>query len=856
MVFSASKAGAALKKCLPFISAILFLGAVWALHRELRETSFAELKATVHGMSWTALLLSLLAVGADYLLLTLGDWFAVREAGGSIPYRRVALVSFIGNAVGFNVGASLLSGGSVRYRLYSSLGMQPAQIARVVALSQIVFFFGISGISGVALLFAPGEVLASLGWPPLARYGVGALCLGVPIFLLALRIAVGKERELSVAGHAVPLPQASVLAKQYVVGFLDPILASFALYFLLPGGGVSAASFCAAFVVAALAGAASQVPGGLGVFDASLVMILSSHYPKAALLSALLVYRLLYYVVPLVAAVLLLVFVELRDRAARELGRLASLLPYALALWTFLAGAGLLLTTAVPLQGSRLALLRAVVSLPVLELSHFLKSILGTSLLFLSWGLARRMRSAWTMSVATLGMAAVATLASGLNVHLALFLLLTSAALAVSRRRFYRLSCFSTFSAPPAGWLAMAAVVIMVVVWFGFFSFRHVEYAGELWWKFAFSRSAPRFLRAMVGIGISVLAALFLMWLRPARSVGASPDERAMRGLVAVSADSDAALALLGDKRFAFSGDGSAAVMYAPSGDFWIAMGNPIGIREGACDAIWRFCEEADRVGAKPVFYEVDDTWLSVFHDVGLHIQPIGEEGVVDVSDMTEGMAGGKWKHIRSTCQHLRGEGCTFRLLEETERNAAMPLLRAISDEWLAHMHGREKGFSLGFFDEAYLANFPIAIVEREGKPMAFSNLWLGGTSEQFSVDLMRYSDSAPEGIMTLLFVETMLWGRAKGFRFFKLGMTPLSSMNPDNSLWERGAEFIYRHGGRFYNFQGLRMYKEKFHPEWRKKYLVYPNAVTLPLILPQLVRLISAPDRRDHPKTTTPMAQ
>ena len=844
MAISVRKVLAALKRYLPLLQVALVVLAVWTLHRELKQTSLADLRVTMRNIPPASLLLSLLVVSADYLLLTLGDWFAVRESGGNLPYAKVAFVSFVSNAIGFNVGASALSGGSLRYRLYSSLGMTPSQIASVILICQVVFLFGIPGVSGVALLFAPGEALAYLHWSPVARYGLGALCLGVPLALLALRASSGNVGAPVVAGHMVPLPRAAVMAKQFGIGFLDPVVASLVLYFLLPGGEVSIGSFCAAFVVAALAGAVSQVPGGLGVFDASLIAILSPHYPRAALVGGLLVYRFFYYVVPLVAAVLLLALAELRGRIAGTMSRVAALLPYGLALLTFLAGTGMLMTTALPLADTRLAVLRGLVSLPLLEASHFLKSVLGTGLLFLSWGLAKRMRSAWVMSATALALAVPSVFASGLNVHLALFLLLALLMLLVGRRRFYRRSYFST---PPAGWLAVAIAVISAVVWLGFFSFRHVEYSGELWWQFAFSRSAPRFLRAMVGMGVSVLAAFFLLWLRPARPVDVPPNMEALRRLVAASDDCDVALALLGDKRFVLTDDGGAAVMYATSGEFWVAMGNPIGSPERARDAIWRFCEEADGAGAKPVFYEADDRWRLVFLDAGLHLQPIGEEGAVDVSDMTENLDGGKWKHVRGVRRRLLEAGCNFRIMEEAERADLMPALRTISDKWLAHMHGAEKGFSLGFFDEAYLSHFPIALVEISGQPVAFCNLWLSGTGGTFSVDLMRYSDEAPPDVMTFLFLETMLWGKTQGFRYFKLGMTPFSSMDPNNSLWERGAEFIYRHGERFYNFQGLRMYKEKFHPQWRKKYLVYPGAVSLPSLLPDLMLLISGRRERSH---------
>ena len=121
-----------------------------------------------------------------------------------------------------------------------------------------------------------------------------------------------------------------------------------------------------------------------------------------------------------------------------------------------------------------------------------------------------------------------------------------------------------------------------------------------------------------------------------------------------------------------------------------------------------------------------------------------------------------------------------------------------------------------------------------------FAICGLGGTGDEFSIDLMRHTAKAPRDVMSYLFIKSMLWGKARGFRYFSLGMAPLSGMHADRSLWEKAGAMIYRHGEAFYNFQGLRAYKEKFNPAWSPRYLVYPAVVDLPLLLPHLIYLIS----------------
>ncbi len=153
-----------------------------------------------------------------------------------------------------------------------------------------------------------------------------------------------------------------------------------------------------------------------------------------------------------------------------------------------------------------------------------------------------------------------------------------------------------------------------------------------------------------------------------------------------------------------------------------------------------------------------------------------------------------------------------------------------------------EKGFSLGSFSETYMRWFPAAVVRRGGTIVAFVNLWCGAERDELSLDLMRYSPSAPEGVMEYLFCEVMLWGKTQGYQWFNLGMAPLAGLEyrPLAPIWNRAGGLIFRHGEHFYNFQGLRAYKEKFDPVWSPRYLASPGGLILPRIFLDLATLIS----------------
>ncbi|MDO8141110.1 MAG: phosphatidylglycerol lysyltransferase domain-containing protein, partial [Candidatus Brocadiales bacterium] len=152
------------------------------------------------------------------------------------------------------------------------------------------------------------------------------------------------------------------------------------------------------------------------------------------------------------------------------------------------------------------------------------------------------------------------------------------------------------------------------------------------------------------------------------------------------------------------------------------------------------------------------------------------------------------------------------------------------------------KGFCTGFFDTEYLKNFPAGIVRKNGKIIAFVNIWLGAEKEELSLDLMRYLPESPRSVMEYLFLQLMLWGKQEGYQWFNLGMSPFSGLENHvlAPLWNRLGALVYRHGEHFFNFQGLRQYKEKFDPEWEPIYLASPGGLALPRILTNIALLIS----------------
>ncbi len=826
----------------------LFLLALWVLHHELKTYNLNDILRCVGELPARRLFHGLAFTFLSYLVMTGYDALALRYIHHRLSYRKTALASFIGYTFSNNIGLSMIAGASVRYRLYSAWGLSAFEITKVVAFCGLTLWFGFFTIGGLTFILEPMAIPGSLHLPFASARPLG-------MFLLALVAAyllwsVLKKRPLTIREWEFPLPSAGLFLLQTALGCLDWILAGSVLYALLPTiPNMSYPEFLCIYMLAQLAGLLSQVPGGLGIFEAVVLLFLSPILPASEILGALLAYRAIYYLLPLGVAVALLGSQEILrnkekvQRFTRIFGQWVSgMLPPVLSFTTLVGGALLLFSGATPAVSSRLMWLEDFIPLPVLEISHFLGSLAGTGLLLLAWGLKRRLDAAYVFTVALLACGALFSLLKGLDYEEAFALLIMLGALLPCRRHFYRkASLFSQRFDP--GWLILVTMVLTCSAWLGMFSYKHVEYSRDLWWRFTFSGDAPRFLRSIVGAAGVILFFGLAKLLSPAAPKAArTRDEdldKAVK-IVKTSRKAYANLALLGDKAFLFSQNDSAFIMYGIGGRSWIGMGDPIGPEEEWSELAWRYREICDRYDGWPVFYEVGTEKLHLYLDLGLTLVKLGEEGRVALEEFS--LKGGARQGLRYTAHKLEKEGCVFEMIPPEEVPLFLPEFRSISDSWLEHKTTREKRFSLGFFDAEYLKQFPAGVVRKDHKVIAFANIWCGAEKEELSIDLMRYFPEAPRGVMDYLFMQLMLWGKRDGYRWFNLGMAPFSGIE-DHALaplWNRLGAFIFSYGEHFYNLQGLRQYKEKFDPKWAAKYLAAPGGLVLPRILTNIASLIS----------------
>lgn len=833
------------------ISLALFFAALTVLRNELRQVTWFELLRDIVSMPRPRLAGAVALTVLNYAALTGYDLLAFVYIRKPLARARVALASFVAYAVANNVGFSMLSGASVRYRFYTRWGVTTEELSRIVLFYATTFWVGLLFVGGISL--ATSQLPDDLQIPgrPFV-VAAGLLCAVVVVgYLVATWI---RTEPLRLFGLVIPLPPPRLAIAQFVVSACDWILAGAVLYVLLPAGGPPLITVLGAFLIAQLLGLASHVPGGMGVFEGLMLLLLKPYFTSGALLPSLVVYRAVYYLLPLSVAVVMLVADELSQRRAQA-ARIGAafdwvteqLTPHVLAVFTFFAGVVLLFSGATPAAEGRLAFLDRLLPLGIIEASHFIGSVAGAALLLLSQALSRRLDGAWVLTVGAIVAGIAASLLKGADYEEAIILCAVLIVLWRARPAFDRRAAIldTRYS---AGWVVAIAGAVGASIWLGLFAFKHVAYSNELWWQFELHGEASRFLRASVGAAVAVMLFAMSRLASPARHEAEPPSETDLGTagrIIAAQSTASAYLVYLRDKALLFDEQRRGFVMYAVEGRTWAALGDPVGPTDIHPTLIRLFLERCDDYAATPVFYEIRKQSLHQYADFGLAFVKLGEEAVVNLAAFS--LEGSRGKPFRHALRHLENHGATCRMICAERVASIIDDLRAVSDDWLEHKAGGEKGFSLGFFRPDYIARFPVAIVERAGHVVAFASVWPGPGKMELSVDLMRFHHEAPNGVMEALLVYVMRWGQEQGYRSFSLGIAPLSGFerSPVAPLWTRLGAFLYSHGETFYNFQGLRAYKDKFHPTWESRYLAYPGGLMLARTLADVAAIIAGGYRR-----------
>lgn len=300
----------------PAASILLVLASLWVIWKLSEEITWAELHAAFLAVTPNQFALAFLFVVVSYLFLTCYDALALKQLKVRMPYRITALASFTSYAVSFTLGFALFTAGTVRYWVYSSRGLSAAKIAALTVIAGFTFWLGMGVVLGLSLIIEASQ-LAGLAFTSIRlNQTLGTVALLLVLGYLAWVSA--KRRHVEVRHWRLELPGATVSFSQMLVGIGDVCAAAAVLYVLMPAGmALDFSTFVAIYVLAAMLGIASNAPGGIGVFEATILVALS-YLPRDQVLGSLLLFRVIYYLVPFLVALAMLGLYEVAKRLKRK----------------------------------------------------------------------------------------------------------------------------------------------------------------------------------------------------------------------------------------------------------------------------------------------------------------------------------------------------------------------------------------------------------------------------------------------------------------------------------------------------------------------------------------------------------
>lgn len=523
------------------------------------------------------------------------------------------------------------------------------------------------------------------------------------------------------------------------------------------------------------------------------------------------------------------------------------------AILAFLAGAATLIAAANPGAHPRAV---DLISLIAVEAPSLLAALVGLAQMALADGLRRRVDASMALAAALSFVSAsyfVLHHERYVDASLQLFFV---AFLLVFRRSFYRRARAFSLRMPSIWIAAIAAAIIVAFIAAILWTATHPAFTKA---PFIVVIVDPILGRAGRPVALACGAfALFLFWRYAATverklQAAPAPGDYAKAAAAIARADDqrpEALLSFTGDLSLLFSETGTSFVPYSAYGSSLVALGGPVGPADERRAILSAFCDMADAQNLKPVVYAAAPLLLPTLIDLGFRIEKIGENAIISLEEFS--LAGKALQPIRYANRKLTSrDGAHFEIHRPPHSNELLERLKPVSDAWLAHQKTGEKRFSLGRFEPAFLSHCVLAVATISGKPNAFGSILVTPDNEWAALDLMRYDQSlSPPGTMDFLLSEILLWAKESGIKKFDLSMAPLSGLAEEKHapLFARFGRLIYEQGGRWYNFEGLRAFKEKFRPNWEPRYMAAKGAFSLPVALAEIAMLTNSSPREQAP--------
>ncbi|MDR6998277.1 bifunctional lysylphosphatidylglycerol flippase/synthetase MprF [Neobacillus niacini] len=799
------------------------------------------LENELHKLHISMLFLILAITFAAVLPMMLYDVLLVRILRLKVPKKELLEQSFIANSFSNLIGFGGIIGAMLRTYFFHSLEQDKRKLLGGIATVSLFYLTGISVLSWfVTLFYHHFPLFRDAKWLFFAVLGVG---LYLPIFLFIHIIKNKKDSPSLITIHSS--------VKLIIVSVVEWFAVFLAIWILshLFGISISFEQLFPVYIIAACAGIISMIPGGLGSFDLVFIWGMQDlHIPQEKVIVLLLFYRFGYYILPFLVSIVLFVkmYWEKWNKTWSNLPKLIvqGFSHMVLTMMVFLSGLILLLSASVPGIMSRLRIAQEILSFPIINVSHQLSVAAGFLLLGLSRGIEYSVKRTYELTMFVLILAALFSIFKGIDYEEAIFLIIVALLLRMAKGQFYRESYVLTWGKTLFD-VTLILIITSMYILIGYLNLPSAKLEmPRRFLPYVIVDYHDLFNSAFIGLIIAFLILVFgYLSSKPKNwkfEKSKSQERDIITHLTKYKAKVLSHLIFLHDKYIFWNSKRNVLISFQQYADKLVILGDPIGEKRELSSAIEEFQEISDLHGFTPVFYQVSDDILPLLYGSGYAFFKLGEEANVNLN--TFSLSENNMKDLRSLRNKFMREDYQFEIIHPPFSEDLLNVLNEISNDWL---QGRnEKGFSVGFFDRAYLNKGPIALVKDENNQILGFITIMQVYDEQntVSIDLMRVKPNTQSGLIDFLILSLIDWAKEQGYERFNMGMAPLANVGMSRfaSLSEKIAAQIFYHGHFIYHFQGLRKFKEKYTNIWEPKYLAYRRKSSLPFTMAQITLLIS----------------
>lgn len=796
---------------------------IYTLHNELNKIDFKKTIVLLREMNTFyfvgIIILGVLSVG----ILSLYDIMLKQSLKLKLPILKVLSISYIINTFNSVLGFGGLIGAGLRVYSYRNEAQDKKVLIKSVSLLLVSMLSGLSLLCVLIVfhVFKADTLLTHISWAKIVLY----ICsLFLPLFIVFsyLKSPTPKDKFLGI--------------KFTIVSALEWLAASYLLYVILLALHIQVdyKHLVGIFVIAALSGLISMIPGGFGAFDLMILLgIKSLGVPEEQVLLALLLYRVAYYFFPFIIALGLSTF-EFGSTAKQYIEESKFYTP-AVDTTSVLKSIQKDFVAKIPTLS--LGLLSGITGF-VLYFNHifilydaiyshhytFYSVILALHtaatlmLLICAKGVMSGTMRSILMSIISVVVMLVVSIITNSTIISFIWLTILLVLLFIGYKKAVRVKKILT----PVKILLSGILIITMFIFNRLVTIDYLEiYPHEVtkFDKYAVFTMFWIVLALLCVIGIFIT---FVLSKKYHKLLDTKVNHEKIESIIANYQGSYLShLAFTGDKSFYLNEDEDVFIMYRQTMNAIIVLGDPVGNSDKYNQTLSTFYDQMTFLGHDIIFYQVQSKLLSMYHEYGNVFFKLGEEALIDLEEFS--LSGKKKRGMRATYNKLESEGYYFEMIEAPYNHEDFNMLKSISEHWLGDK--KEMCFSVGAFEEDYLNKAPIAVLRNRNQEIAgFCSLMYTNYNQSVSIDLIRWNKDLEVSMMDALYIHMLLWAKEQGYQQFNMGMATLSNvgLNKHAYLREKIASKVFENMNGFYSFQGLRKYKQKFNPDWEPRYLVY----------------------------------